>query len=48
MRKLSNVEIVLLQIIAEKEGISGYGINQIVKERGYREWIRDDFHLRWI
>jgi DNA-binding PadR family transcriptional regulator len=30
--------MVLLQIIAEKEGISGYGINQIVKERGYREW----------
>jgi DNA-binding PadR family transcriptional regulator len=38
MRRLTNVEIVLLQIIAEKEGISGYGINQIVKERGYREW----------
>ena len=38
MRRLTNVEMVLLQIIAEKEGISGYGINQIVKERGYREW----------
>jgi len=38
MRTLTNVEMVLLQIIAEKEGISGYGINQIVKERGYREW----------
>jgi DNA-binding PadR family transcriptional regulator len=38
MRKLANVEMVLLQVIAEKEGISGYGINQIVKERGYREW----------
>jgi DNA-binding PadR family transcriptional regulator len=38
MRKLSNVEMVLLQIIAEKDGISGYGINHIVKERGYREW----------
>jgi DNA-binding PadR family transcriptional regulator len=30
--------MVLLQIIAEKEGISGYGINHIVKERAYREW----------
>jgi DNA-binding PadR family transcriptional regulator len=30
--------MVLLQIIAEKEGVSGYGMNQIVKERGYREW----------
>jgi DNA-binding PadR family transcriptional regulator len=38
MRQLTNVEMVLLQIIAEKEGISGYGMNQIVKERGYREW----------
>ena len=38
MRKLTNVEMVLLQIIAEKRGISGYGINRIVKERGYREW----------
>jgi DNA-binding PadR family transcriptional regulator len=38
MRKLSNVEMVLLQIIAEKDGISGYGINHMVKERGYREW----------
>jgi DNA-binding PadR family transcriptional regulator len=38
MRNVTNVEMVLLQIIAEKEGISGYGINQIVKERGYREW----------
>jgi DNA-binding PadR family transcriptional regulator len=38
MRKLSNVEMVLLQIIAEKEGISGYRINHIAKERGYREW----------
>jgi DNA-binding PadR family transcriptional regulator len=38
MRNVTNVEMVLLQIIAEKKGISGYGINQIVKERGYREW----------
>jgi DNA-binding PadR family transcriptional regulator len=38
MRKLTNVEMVLLQIIAEKEGISGYGMNRVVKERGYREW----------
>ncbi len=38
MRDVTNVETVLLQIIAEKKGISGYGISQIVKERGYREW----------
>jgi DNA-binding PadR family transcriptional regulator len=38
MRKMSNVEIALLQIIAGQKEISGYGISRIVKERGYREW----------
>lgn len=34
----TNVEIMLLQLINEAEGISGYEINKIVKQRGYREW----------
>ena len=38
MKELSNVEIALLQIISEKKNISGYDINRIVEERGYREW----------
>lgn len=38
MKKMSNVEIALLQIIAEQKEISGYGISRIVKDRGYREW----------
>jgi DNA-binding PadR family transcriptional regulator len=38
MRNVSNVEIALLQIIEEKKETSGYGINHVVKERGYREW----------
>lgn len=35
---LSNVEFMLLQIISEKAGISGYEINRLVEERGFREW----------
>ncbi|MBP2652992.1 MAG: PadR family transcriptional regulator [Firmicutes bacterium] len=38
MMKLTNVEFMLLQIISENEKISGYEINQLVEERGYREW----------
>jgi DNA-binding PadR family transcriptional regulator len=38
MRNMSNVEIALLQIIEEQKEISGYGINRVVTERGYREW----------
>lgn len=36
--KTSNVEFALLQLIAEMSNISGYEINQLVEERGYREW----------
>lgn len=36
--ELSNVEFILLQIICDKPMISGYEINQLVNERGYREW----------
>ncbi|HEX3033163.1 MAG TPA: helix-turn-helix transcriptional regulator [Bacillota bacterium] len=38
MKELSNVEFMLLQIVFEKGEVSGYEINQLVKERGYREW----------
>ena len=38
MKDLSNVELMLLQIICEKGELSGYEINQIVEARGYREW----------
>lgn len=37
-RGLSNVEIVLLQLICEKKETSGYKINLLIQERGYREW----------
>ncbi|MBU8933957.1 MAG: PadR family transcriptional regulator [candidate division Zixibacteria bacterium] len=36
--QITNVELTLLQIIGEKEEISGYEINQIVIERCYRNW----------
>lgn len=35
---LTNVEFALLQIIHEMQEVSGYEIDQLVKERGYREW----------
>ena len=38
MNKLSNVELMLLQVICEKGELSGYEINSIIEERGYREW----------
>jgi len=38
MKELSNVEIVLLQLLTEKHEMSGYEINQLIVERGYREW----------
>lgn len=38
MNKISNVEFALLQLIAESSNISGYEINKLVEERGYREW----------
>jgi DNA-binding PadR family transcriptional regulator len=36
--ELSNSEFILLQIIYDREMISGYEINQLIKDRGYREW----------
>lgn len=36
--KLSNSELMLMQIIREKGAVSGYGINKIVLERQYRNW----------
>ena len=38
MKTISNAEYMLLQIIAEKGELSGYEINRLVEERGYREW----------
>lgn len=38
MAKLSNAEFMLLQIICERGELSGYEIDRLVKERGYREW----------
>ncbi len=35
---LTNVEFALLQIIGEKETISGYQINKLVEERNYHVW----------
>lgn len=36
--QISNVEFALLQLIAENNNISGYEINKLVEERGYKEW----------
>ncbi|HPN32828.1 MAG TPA: PadR family transcriptional regulator [bacterium] len=38
MKNLSNVEIALLQIIYIEKKISGYTINKLIIERGYRNW----------
>ncbi|WP_248925003.1 PadR family transcriptional regulator [Paenibacillus hamazuiensis] len=38
MNQLSNVEFMLLQIIAERNQASGYDINKVIDQRGYREW----------
>ncbi|MDO7908755.1 PadR family transcriptional regulator [Paenibacillus sp. JX-17] len=38
MKQLSNVEFMLLQIIAETNPASGYDINKLIDQRGYREW----------
>lgn len=38
MNPLSNVELMLLQIIAECRQASGYDINKFIEQRGYREW----------
>ena len=38
MVTISNVELMLLQIIYQQEEICGYEIDRLVKEREYREW----------
>ncbi|MFC4303719.1 PadR family transcriptional regulator [Cohnella boryungensis] len=38
MNQLSNVEFMLLQMIAECNQASGYDIDKLVDQRGYREW----------
>ena len=38
MFKISNVEFILLSLIHENGKISGYGLNTLIEERGYREW----------
>ena len=35
---MSNVEFVLLQILAELDQASGYDINKLIDQRGYRQW----------
>jgi DNA-binding PadR family transcriptional regulator len=40
MNQLSNVELVLLLIIAESKQVSGYEINKLIEHRGYREWAK--------
>ncbi|OGI11345.1 MAG: hypothetical protein A2Y40_00700 [Candidatus Margulisbacteria bacterium GWF2_35_9] len=39
MKKLSNVEFTLLLTIFEYKQISGYRLNKIILDRGFREWI---------
>ncbi len=36
--KYSNVELIILHLISEKKALSGYEINRLVEERGYRNW----------
>ena len=38
MKSLTNVEIALLEVIAEKGESSGYQIAKLVAERGYKAW----------
>lgn len=38
MPDTTNVEFMLLSLIFENEKISGYRLNSLVLERGYREW----------
>ena len=37
-KHLSNVEFALLQLITENGELSGYEINKLIDQRGYREW----------
>jgi DNA-binding PadR family transcriptional regulator len=36
---LTDIELVLLQIISQQKRISGYRINKLIDERGYRDWV---------
>jgi DNA-binding PadR family transcriptional regulator len=36
--ELSNVEYILLSLIRESGKASGYGLNAVIADRGYREW----------
>lgn len=38
MFQVSNVEFILLTLIYEKQKITGYQLNSLIEERGYREW----------
>jgi DNA-binding PadR family transcriptional regulator len=38
VRKLANVELMLLELIFEGKEVSGYEINALVEKRGFREW----------
>lgn len=38
MFQISNVEFILLALIHEQEKVTGYHLNTLIEERGYREW----------
>ncbi len=38
MFEISNVEFILLALIHEQQKVTGYHLNTLVNERGYREW----------
>lgn len=38
LNKVTNVEMMLLELVFEKKRISGYEINKLVNKRGYRAW----------
>lgn len=38
MFEISNVEFILLSLIYEQPKITGYRLNSLIDERGYREW----------
>ncbi len=38
MFEISNVEFILLTLIYEQQKVTGYYLNTLVDERGYREW----------
>ncbi len=38
MFQVSNVEFILLTLVHEKKKITGYQLNSLIEERGYKEW----------